>query len=201
MGKLHGAAKAAFLAKMAAGRKHGAKRARKAHHNVPAVVNPPRRKRAHTHTPAKRTSPIARLFHRRARRNPPTVVVREALAAGAAAILGGLLAHALVKVAAKISSPTVADVASVALPVVLGAVVTQMDHRQSQAIAAGAFGVAGAALASAISNAIAQRNPPLLPAQFYVDNPPRLRGDYADTLRDTMNEGYRDGVTAALGLT
>lgn len=195
MAKLHGAAKAAFLRKMAAGRRKA--RAPTAKKNP---ANPPR-KRAKRKASARKRAPAKRGFFglARAKRNPPAAVVQEALSAGAAAILGGLIAHALVKVSEKIASPGVASVAGVALPVIAGAFATQMAHKQAQAVAAGMFGVAGGALAGAVADAIARPNPPMLPSDFWV-NPPvaAIGGGAGGALRNSMNAGYRDGVTAYL---
>lgn len=136
---------------------------------------------------------VAARAPRGAKRNPPTTVVRETLSVGGAAIMGGLAAHAAVKVMERIASPGVADVARILVPTLIGIAATQLDHRHSQAIAAGAFGVAGAAVAGSIADAIAKPNPPRAD-EFWLDNPPTD----PDELAYQVNNAYRNGISALL---
>lgn len=157
-------AKGQFLKGSFFGRKRKATRKRrKAPRARTALVsvNKPRKRRKST--------------RRRARSNPPISVINETLGAGGAALLGGLAAHAALAVAGRIvTDPGVGQVLGILLPAALGIGATQFSHRRSQEFAAGAFGVAGAAVAGAISRAvIARSNPP----QFWEwDNPPRIAG-------------------------
>lgn len=130
---------------------------------------------------------------RSAKRNPPTGVIRETMSVGVAAIVGGLAAHAAVKVLDRIASPGVADVSRVLAPLAIGMFATQIDSPHAQAIAAGAIGVAGAAVASSIADAIAKPNPPFDTGDLWLDNPPP-----PDQLTQAMNQSYRDGITALL---
>lgn len=150
---------------------------------VAAKRNPPRK--------SKRNPPA------RARRNPPAAAVKASISAGTAAIIGGLAAHALVKIADKIASPSVGSITRVVLPVALGFAATQLKHKHAQAIAAGAFGVAGAALATGIADAIVKPNPPSA-ADFWLDNPPALEAPSVDELTASFNAGYRDPISAML---
>lgn len=115
------------------------------------------------------------------------------MSAGAAAVAGGLVAQAGVAIASKIASPGVSSVARVVVPALLGILATRVSHKHANALAAGAFGVAGAALAGVIADAIVRPNPPA-PEEFWIDNPPMP----VDLLTQGVNAGYRDGVTAAL---
>lgn len=137
----------------------------------------------------------------RSRRNPPAAkrnaplkpAAKAAMSAGAAAVAGGLVAQAGVAIASRIASPGVSSVARVVVPALLGILATRVSHKHANALAAGAFGVAGAALAGVIADAIVRPNPPA-PEEFWIDNPPIP----VDLLTQGVNAGYRDGVTAAL---
>lgn len=158
---------------------------------VPATTKPRKPRKAGT----KRRRKAGTKRRRSYKKNPPTLIVRETIGVGAAAIMGGLAAHAAVKVCDRIASPGVADVARVVIPALIGIVATQLDHKHAQAVAAGAFGVAGGALATSIADAIVRPNPPRAEDFWvdYQDNPPS-----ADQLTHNVNRGYSDGVTALL---
>lgn len=126
------------------------------------------------------------------KRNPPTPAIRETISVGTAALVGGLAAYAAVKVTEKIASPGVADVARVVVPTLIGIAATQLSHPNAQAVAAGAFGVAGGALATSIADAVVRPNPPRV-EDFWIDNPPT-----ADALTYEVNRGYTDGITRML---
>lgn len=150
--------------------------------------------------PARKGSkPRARRNPPRARKNPATMAqARKVAGTAAAALVGGLIAHAAVKIVDRIASASVANVARVLVPAAIGVFATQVKHKDAATAAAGAFGVAGAALAGSIADAIAKPNPTRPEEFYYLDAPaanPPVEPDY---LMDSVSQSYRDGVTDLL---
>lgn len=148
--------------KRAAPKKPAKRRARRP--AAPAASNPPRkykRKRAKKRAPA-----------RRAAHNPPTVVFREVMSEAGAALLGGAAAAVLTSIVNRVIPEPARDVAGVLTPALVGTLALQMDAGRGQAMAAGAFGLAGARIAGAIADAVtAAKNPPLPPPYYFDDRP------------------------------
>lgn len=146
--------------KMKAPAKKAAPKKRRARRPTAPASNPPRKykrkRRATKRAPARRAAP-----------NPPTAVFREAMGEAGAALVGGAIAAVLTSLVNRIVPDQARDVAGVLTPALVGTLALQMDQGRGQAMAAGAFGLAGARIAGAIADAVtAARNPPL-PAPYY----------------------------------
>jgi hypothetical protein len=147
--------------KAPAAKKRAAPKKRRARKPAVAASNPPRKYKR------KRRATSKRAPARRAASNPPTAVFREAMGEAGAALVGGAIAAVLTSLVNRIVPDQARDVAGVLTPTLVGTLALQMDQGRGQAMAAGAFGLAGARVAGAIADAVtAARNPPL-PAPYY----------------------------------